>query len=138
MRSCGQHEQSSSFNGVAFLDQFSSISECYLAAYGLLPICGGRSYNSSFSFFGVFPVLSMAKSKMVPVAMLVHLHYYLFILSLIYISRCLISLRPSGVMRRRLFFFRSEKLEKHLAEKRKSPLPAKRVGHGIKKFDLGR
>ena len=42
MRSCGRHEQSSSFKGVPFLEQFSSILECYLAAYGPLLICGGH------------------------------------------------------------------------------------------------
>ena len=38
----------------------------------------------------------------------------------------------------KLLFFRSEKLEKTLRRKGKSPLPAARVRHNIKKFDLGR
>ena len=40
--------------------------------------------------------------------------------------------------RRKIIVFRSEKLEKTLREKGKSPLPAARVRHNIKKFNLGR
>ena len=74
---------------------------------------------------------------MVPVVMLVHLHYYLFILFLIYIPRCIISLSPCGVGKKN-FCFLDLKSWRRRWEKGKSPLPAARIRHNIKKFDLGR
>ena len=47
-------------------------------------------------------------------------------------------IKPMWRKEEKLLFFRTEKLEKRLRQKGKSPLPAARVRHNIKKFNLGR